>query len=112
MLQSGSGETAELLQECEDLISSLTKTFDSFSNALEHGFPLLRGSLWYSPQQVASAGQILAPPMKENLKKLQALLEEANIVKLSLEDQVEAQVLEKLLPKRLKQYEKGVAAAN
>jgi MoxR-like ATPase len=112
VLQSGSGETAELLKECEALISSLAQTYESFSNALEHGFPLLRGSLWYSPQQVASAGQILAPPMKENLKKLRALLEEANIVKLSLEEKVDPQVLEKLLPKRLKQYEKGVAAAN
>jgi len=65
--------------------------------------------LWYSPQQVASAGQVLSPPMKENLKKLQALLEEALIVKLSLESQCDAEVLEKLLPKRLKQYEKGVS---
>ncbi|QDZ23934.1 ATPase RavA [Chloropicon primus] len=109
VLQSKSGDTSELLEECEGLIASLRDQYESFANDLENGFPLLRGSLWYSPQQVASAGQVLSPPMKENLKKLQALLEEALIVKLSLESQCDAEVLEKLLPKRLKQYEKGVS---
>ena len=109
VLQSGEGDTGELLGESDALIARLRSQQESFASALDHGFPLLRGSLWYSSQQVASAGQILAPPMKENLKKLQSLLEEALIVRLSLENKVQAEVLEKLLPKRLKQYEKGVS---
>merc|ERR1712072_1459105 len=76
--QSKSGDgTAELLGECEALVAKLRAQHESFATALDHGFPLLRGSLWYSPQQVASAGQVLAPPMKENLKKIQSLLQEA-----------------------------------
>ena len=112
VLESKSGDgTSELLGECEALVAKLRAQHESFATALDHGFPLLRGSLWYSPQQVASAGQVLASPMKENLKKIQSLLQEALIVKLALEDQCDNEVLEKLLPKRLKQYEKGVSQA-
>ena len=109
VLQSSSGDTSELLSECEALVSSLRGQHESFNSALELGFPHLRGSLWYSPQQVASAGQVLTPPMKENLKKIEQLLEEILMVKLCLEGGHHAEVLEKLLPKRLKQYEKGVS---
>merc|ERR1739841_193023 len=85
VLQSSSGDTSELLSECEALVSSLRGQHESFNSALELGFPHLRGSLWYSPQQVASAGQVLTPPMKENLKKIEQLLEEILMVKLCLE---------------------------
>ena len=82
----------------------------AFASALEGGFPLMRGSLWFSPQQVASAAQVMAPPMKENLNKVRLLAEETLCVLLCLEEKAERQVLEKVLPKRLRQYEKGVGA--
>jgi len=114
------GGSQELVAECRALVSELEGRYAAFANALEHGFPLLRGSVWYSHQQVASAVDYIAPPMKENLKKIHALKEEANMVLLCLEDafsqegaspthqQDMGEVLEKLLPKRLKQYEKGI----
>ena len=66
VLQSSSGDTSELLSECEALVSSLRGQHESFNSALELGFPHLRGSLWYSPQQVASAGQLLRGEPEED----------------------------------------------
>ena len=74
---------------------------------LDKGFPSLTNSPWFGPQQVAAAIQVVAPQLKENRAKVEGLLEEAWLVQEALRG-ASPGVLERLLPKRLKQYEKGV----
>ena len=74
---------------------------------LDKGFPSLTNSPWFGPQQVAAAIQVVAPQLKENRAKVEGLLEETLLVQEALRG-ASPGVLERLLPKRLKQYEKGV----
>lgn len=108
--EGGADAREELVREGKGVMADLRGQEASLASALEGGFPLMRGSLWFSPQQVASAAQVMAPPMKENLNKVRLLAEETLCVLLCLEEKAERQVLEKVLPKRLRQYEKGVGA--
>ena len=108
-LEEGSGGSEDLLAECAQLLDALTLQEGKFGHALENQFPALRGSPWFSPQQVSAAVQTLSPQLRENLKKVSGLVEELVTVQECLSSRVQAGVLEQLLPKRLKQYEKGIA---
>ena len=96
----------DLIAELSELKENLLSSKNRFESDLHGGFPKLRGSCWYSSQQVGGASQVLAPPMKENIKKVSELLHETDLVFFCMEQQTQAEVLEKLLPKRLKQYQK------
>jgi MoxR-like ATPase len=76
---------------------------------LDGDFPELRATLWQSESTAAAAAQALAPQMEENRKRLEDLLREALTLQEALGRGVGAGVLERLLPKRFKQYQKGVS---
>ena len=54
--------------------------------------------------------QALTPQMTENKKRVEELLREALILQAALESETEAGLLERLLPKRYKQYQKGISS--
>jgi MoxR-like ATPase len=58
---------------------------------------------------VQSAVQALTPQMTENRKRAEELLREALVLQQCLQQATAASVLERLLPKRYKQYSKGIS---
>ncbi len=54
--------------------------------------------------------QALTPQMTENKKRVEELLREALVLQAALESETEAGLLERLLPKRYKQYQKGISS--
>jgi MoxR-like ATPase len=58
----------------------------------------------------AAALQALTPQITENKRKTEDLLREAYTLQTCLAQKVAGSVLEKLLPKRYKQYNKGIGA--
>ena len=59
--------------------------------------------VWVGPQA-------LTPQMTENKKKVEELLREALILQAALSNETEPGLLERLLPKRYKQYAKGISS--
>lgn len=57
-----------------------------------------------------SCAQALTPQMTENKKKVEELLREALVLQAALSNKTDASLLQKLLPKRYKQYEKGISS--
>ena len=81
----------------------------SLAATLDGDFPELRATLWQSEAAAAAAAQALGPQMAENRGRLDDLLREGLLLQEALERGVGAGVLERLLPKRFKQYQKGVS---
>lgn len=116
-LLDGAGDTLELTEakaEVDSLVELLELrhggsviTLGDGSGA--GGFPELRTTAWQSESAVQAAVQSLIPQMVENKKRLEDLLREALILQATLEKGVPAGVLERLLPKRFKQYQKGIS---
>ena len=50
------------------------------------------------------------PQMTENKKRVEELLREALILQAALSNETEPGLLERLLPKRYKQYQKGISS--
>ena len=76
---------------------------------LDGGFPELRHTIWESEASMQTAVQALTPQMTENKKRVEDLLREGLTLQAALDQKVASSVLEKLLPKRFKQYQKGVS---
>jgi len=87
----------------------LVSRLENVREALELDFPQLRSSVWLSDSNASSAVQFLSPQMEENKGKLEEMVKETLILQKALAGNVQGGVLEKLLPKRFKQYQKGVA---
>eukprot|EP00210_Caulerpa_lentillifera_P000976 g941.t1 len=106
-------ESSDELDEIKDEITSLVTLLESRLGALignlEGQFPELRSTVWQSEGTVQAAVQALTPQMTENKKKVIDLLRETILVQYCLQEQVSASILEKLLPKRYKQYQKGIS---
>jgi MoxR-like ATPase len=79
----------------------------SLAATLGGAFPELRDTVWQSEAAVQAAAQALTPQMTENRKRAEDLLREAMLLQMALDRGVPAAVLERLLPKRYKQYQKG-----
>eukprot|EP00197_Chlamydomonas_leiostraca_P013593 CAMPEP_0202859036 /NCGR_PEP_ID=MMETSP1391-20130828/1322_1 /ASSEMBLY_ACC=CAM_ASM_000867 /TAXON_ID=1034604 /ORGANISM="Chlamydomonas leiostraca, Strain SAG 11-49" /LENGTH=563 /DNA_ID=CAMNT_0049538035 /DNA_START=223 /DNA_END=1914 /DNA_ORIENTATION=+ len=110
------GELPEAAKEAQALVDLLSGRHASLCAALEApagGFPELRASVWQAPASAQAAAQSLMPQMTENRKKVEELLKEAatlaTVLARAERGGVAGGVLEKLLPKRAKQYAKGVA---
>ncbi|KAK9809554.1 hypothetical protein WJX73_001073 [Symbiochloris irregularis] len=97
-------------QEVQQLVELLHLRQRSLSGTLGGGFPQLRASLWHSKASITSAAQALTPQMTENKAKVEDLLREALILRATLEQQTSPSILERLLPKRFKQYQKGISS--
>ncbi|EFJ46414.1 hypothetical protein VOLCADRAFT_93182 [Volvox carteri f. nagariensis] len=104
-LAAASAEVAQLV----DLLSSRHAALAA--NLEGNGFPELRATLWQAEASVAAAVQALVPQMTENRKKVEDLLREAQTLAAVLRTpSASAPLLERLLPKRFKQYQKGISA--
>uniref|UniRef100_A0A7R9V9M6 AAA+ ATPase domain-containing protein n=1 Tax=Chlamydomonas euryale TaxID=1486919 RepID=A0A7R9V9M6_9CHLO len=114
-------ELQEAVVEAGSLAGLLRSRHGSLVRTLEAGFPELQGSVWLSESAVAAAVQGLSPQMTENRRKVEELLREALVLQSCLERGAAAggaaggsngQLMERMLPKRLKQYQKGIANAS
>jgi len=107
--QSAGDELAEALKEASSLVELLDLRQGGLAATLDGDFPELRSSIWLSEASAAAAAQALAPQMDENRRRVEDLLREALTLKEAIERPVAPGMLEKLLPKRYKQYQKGVS---
>mmetsp|Transcript_3517 Transcript_3517/g.12613 ORF Transcript_3517/g.12613 Transcript_3517/m.12613 type:complete len:532 (-) Transcript_3517:84-1679(-) len=101
----------ELRAETAALVDALSKRRVALKATLDGEFPSMRASAWFSATAIASASQVLAPAMQENLTKVEMLLQEVLLLAEALKTESDAKpgLLEKLMPRRAKQYAKGVA---
>ncbi|GFR51977.1 hypothetical protein Agub_g14504 [Astrephomene gubernaculifera] len=111
----GPSEPADLASaasEVGQLLELLSARHAGLAANLEgEGFPELRATLWQAEASVAAAVQALVPQMTENRKKVEDLLREAHTLAAVLRTPgASAPLLERLLPKRFKQYQKGISA--
>ncbi|GMH33679.1 hypothetical protein BSKO_01513 [Bryopsis sp. KO-2023] len=104
-------EIAEATEEVSALVKLLEARHGGIAQTLDGEFPDLRATIWQSEGTVQAAVQSLTPQMTENRKKVVDLLREAKLVEACLKEKTEASVLERLLPKRFKQYKKGISGA-
>ncbi|CAK0760991.1 hypothetical protein CVIRNUC_002818 [Coccomyxa viridis] len=100
----------ETKREAAQVVELLDLRQGGLTQTLDGGFPELRNSVWQSEVSVQSAVQALTPQMTENKKRVEELLREALILQAALESETEAGLLERLLPKRYKQYQKGISS--
>ncbi|DBB08177.1 TPA: hypothetical protein ACH3X3_008361 [Trebouxia sp. C0006] len=102
-------ELAEVQQEGASVVELLQQRQAGLAATLGQQFPEMRNTTWQSESSVQAAAQTLTPQMTENKKKVEDLLREAMVLKEALDEAVSSSVLEKLLPKRYKQYQKGIS---
>ncbi|KAL4425569.1 hypothetical protein ABPG75_009585 [Micractinium tetrahymenae] len=102
-------EVEEARRECASLVELLDLRQGGLAATLDGGFPELRATVWQSEASVQAAVQALTPQMTENKKRAEDLLREALLLQSALDKSVPAAVLERLLPKRYKQYQKGIS---
>ena len=102
------GDAQGAAADAGELISLLAARHADLSVSLDAGFPDLASTVWQSPASVRGAAQALTPALEENRSRAADLLREAAIVKGALEAGIPG-VLERALPKRHKQYQKGVS---
>ncbi|WPT13334.1 hypothetical protein PSENEW3_00001175 [Picochlorum sp. SENEW3] len=109
-LEQGDGEDiAAILNDCRNLNDILVSRLENVRESVELDFPHLKSSIWLSNANVNSAIQFLSPHAEENKSKLEDMVKETLILQNALANKVEGGILEKLLPKRFKQYQKGIA---
>lgn len=108
-LGKGRAEVDEAAKEAEALVELLDMRQGSLAATLDGDFPELRSCLWFSEATATAAAQFLGPQTVENRSKAEDLLREALVLREALGNCVPASALERLLPKRFKQYQKGVA---
>eukprot|EP01025_Chloroclados_australasicus_P045499 TRINITY_DN4981_c0_g1_i1.p1 TRINITY_DN4981_c0_g1~~TRINITY_DN4981_c0_g1_i1.p1 ORF type:complete len:535 (-),score=79.64 TRINITY_DN4981_c0_g1_i1:305-1885(-) len=108
--QSSESELEEVLEEVEQVVQLLESRHASLCNTLDGEFPELRQTVWQSEASVQQAVQTLTPQMTENKRKAEELLREVMILRQAIQGQVSSAVLQKLLPKRFKQYERGISS--
>jgi len=110
ILESGASDE---LQEARDEVASLVELLEArhggLTKTLDGQFPELRSTVWQSEGSVQAAVQALTPQMTENKKKLEELFRESLVLKACLDQSTKASMLERLLPKRFKQYQKGIS---
>ena len=102
----GGGDAAGAAADAGELVSLLASRHAALSVSLDAGFPDLAATVWQSPASVRAAAQALTPALEENRSRAADLLREAAVVKGALEAGIPG-VLERALPKRHKQYQKG-----
>ncbi|GBF89830.1 hypothetical protein Rsub_02534 [Raphidocelis subcapitata] len=102
-------DAAEAAAEAATLVELLEARQAELAATLEGQFPELRATVWQSEASVQAAVQSLTPQMTENRRRAEELLREAYVLAECLQRRCSAGVLEKLLPKRYKQYSKGIS---
>jgi MoxR-like ATPase len=113
LARGGDGSKEEVTAAAEEaatLAALLEARHAEVSASLDGGFPELRATLWQSAASARQAAQHLTPPLTENRRRAEDLLREARVLHACLELPAPAGVLERMLPKRYKQFVKGIAA--
>ena len=106
------GEVNGLAAEVAELVDLLAARWRALGATLDGDFPLLRANVWVGPAATASATQVIAPVMRDNRAKVEALLREVLLLQAVVTADADcAGVLEQLLPRRQKQYAKGLQAS-
>lgn len=108
---SRDGDVGHALEEARTLVALLRARHASLSATLDAEFPLLRSNVWLSAPDISAAIQHIAPLMAENKERVAVLLEEALTLEQALLAPCAPSVLESLLPRRHRQYAKGVQQA-
>ncbi len=111
LLEAGTGgaDLEEARGECAALVELLELRAGALAAALDGDFPELRRCCWLSEAAAGAAAQALGPQMAESRRRCEELLREGLLLAEALARPVPAGALERLLPKRAKQYAKGVA---
>jgi MoxR-like ATPase len=94
--------------DADALVDLLRLRHAALASTLDGGFADLKATVWLSAPAARAAAQALAPPLEEARAKASDLLREAMLVSECL-GAGKPGVLERVLPKRAKQYAKGVA---
>jgi MoxR-like ATPase len=102
-------ELEEVRGEADALAELLELRQGALAATLDGGFPELRASVWSAEAAVQAAVQALTPPMAENRKRAEDLLREALLLRAALDAPGAPGLLERLLPKRYKQFQKGIS---
>ena len=101
-------EAAEAAADAADLVELLRLRHADLHATLSNAFPALRETVWQSAGSARTAAQSLAPALEENRSRAADLLREALVLEGALKGGRRG-VLERVLPKRAKQYAKGVS---
>jgi len=101
-------EAAEAAADAAGLVELLRLRHADLTATLANGFPALRETVWQSAGSARAAAQALAPALEENKGRAADLLREALVLEGALRCGRRG-VLERVLPKRAKQYAKGVS---
>jgi len=101
-------EAAEAAADAADLVELLRLRHADLAATLMNGFPALRETVWQSSGSARAAAQALGPALEENRARASDLLREALVLEGALKCEKRG-VLERVLPKRAKQYAKGVS---
>eukprot|EP01026_Neomeris_dumetosa_P022915 TRINITY_DN1974_c0_g1_i3.p2 TRINITY_DN1974_c0_g1~~TRINITY_DN1974_c0_g1_i3.p2 ORF type:complete len:246 (-),score=42.93 TRINITY_DN1974_c0_g1_i3:208-945(-) len=107
--QGNESELSEVSEEVDQVVQLLESRHANLCNTLDGEFPELRSTVWQSEASVQQAVQMLTPQMTENKRKAEDLLREAMTLQSAVKEKVGQSVLQKLLPKRYKQYERGIS---
>eukprot|EP01024_Parvocaulis_polyphysoides_P006211 TRINITY_DN11619_c0_g3_i1.p2 TRINITY_DN11619_c0_g3~~TRINITY_DN11619_c0_g3_i1.p2 ORF type:complete len:216 (+),score=17.29 TRINITY_DN11619_c0_g3_i1:22-648(+) len=107
--QGNESELSEVSQEVDQVVQLLESRHANLCNTLDGEFPELISTVWQSEASVQQAVQMLTPQMTENKRKAEDLLREAMTLQSAVKEKVGQSVLQKLLPKRYKQYERGIS---
>lgn len=102
-------EITSINTDAQSLLEVLASRLEDVCMSLELDFPRLQQSVWLSESSKTSAIQYLTPYLEENKERMQGLIRETLILRTALEQKIQGGCLERLLPKRFKQYEKGIA---
>jgi len=105
----GGDEVPAAAAEAATLAGLLEARHAEVASSLDGGFPELRATLWQSAQSARQAAQHLTPPLAENKRRAEDLLREARVLHACLEAPAPPGVLERMLPKRYKQFVKGIS---
>ena len=105
-LSKSGADTSIALEEARTLVALLRARHATLSQTLDAEFPVLRSSVWLSAAEIAGAIQHIAPLMAENKERVEEMLEEALTLEQALLTDASPGVLEALLPRRHRQYEK------
>jgi len=106
---SSSSELSDARSEAATLVELLEGRQVALTGTLDSQFAEMRASVWQSEDSLQASVQALTPQMLENKRKTEELLREAYMLQSCLSQGTAAGVLEKLLPKRYKQYQKGIS---
>ena len=101
-------EAAEAASDAKGLVELLRLRHADLAATLANNFPALRETVWQSAGAARAAAQALAPALEENRGRAADLLREALVLEGALRCGRRG-VLERVLPKRAKQYAKGVS---